>query len=551
MQSERRNALVLIALSAILAFAFQGSRGLYETTEGRYAESAREMLETGNWLAPQLDYAPHWTKPPLTYWAMAAGMALVGTNEWGARLCNAIVFVLAVLAVSGLARVMWDERTGFVAGMIYALSPFPFLAGSSVHTDLVLSLWELLVVLCYWKASRAADTRSEKRWITLMWALLGAAFLTKGPPSLVVLAALIAFRVYLAATGRKGPRLLSLPGILLLLAVGLGWFVVVVARTPGLFDFFLGTEVYARIMTARHGRNPEWYKPLVIFVPVLLFGSGTAMAAWIVEFIRNRALFGWGSIRKLLREDERLAFLALWLFVPLVIFSLAKSRLPLYVLPVFPAVVLATARVTLRTAARPGHARAARIVAIVTATALVAVKGLSAVYRTDVDMKTLHRTCTEARRGDTGFYLYGSQELFGLQFYLDGRLTRIADEPPPKWARRSLEAVCHEMISSPRHDTYVFVVNAPWRGDMLRKRLDALGMSFRVIDSGQRFMLFVCRAPSASSTFAMARSRGVSSEYLAVDYLVIPGRVEIPEERVELVPEGLVESPRVLVLGLV
>jgi 4-amino-4-deoxy-L-arabinose transferase-like glycosyltransferase len=503
-QPERRNAFILIALSAILAFAFQGSRGLYETTEGRYAESAREMLETGNWLVPQLDYAPHWTKPPLTYWAMAAGMALVGTNEWGARLCNAIVFVLAALAVSGLARVMWDERTGFVAGMVYALSPFPFLAGSSVHTDLLLSLWELLVVLCYWKATRAAGTPNERRWIIGMWGLVGVAFLTKGPPSLVVLAALAAFRIYLAATGRKGLRLLSLPGILLMLAAGLGWFVVVVARTPGLLDFFLGSEVYARIMTARHGRNPEWYKPLVIFAPVLLFGSGTAAAAWIVEFVRNRALFGWGSLRKLLREDERLAFLALWLIVPLAIFSLAKSRLPLYILPIFPAVVIATARVTIKTLARPGHARAARIAAIVTAAALLGVKGLSAVYRTDVDMKALHRVCSETRRGDTGFYLYGSQELFGLQFYLDGRLTRIADEPLPPWARRSLGAVCHEMISSPRHDTYVFVIDAPWRGDILRRKLDGLGMSFRVVDSGRRFMLLVCRAPSASSTFAMA-----------------------------------------------
>ncbi|MCK4510708.1 glycosyltransferase, partial [bacterium] len=74
--------VLLIVLAALLAFAFQGSRGLYETTEGRYAESAREMLETGDWLVPRLDYEPHWTKPPLTYWALAGGMALLGENEW-------------------------------------------------------------------------------------------------------------------------------------------------------------------------------------------------------------------------------------------------------------------------------------------------------------------------------------------------------------------------------------------------------------------------------------------------------------------------------------
>jgi 4-amino-4-deoxy-L-arabinose transferase-like glycosyltransferase len=503
-RSERRNVLILVALSAILGFAFQGSRGLYETTEGRYAESAREMLETGDWLVPRLDYAPHWTKPPLAYWAVAGGMALFGTNEWGARFANAVFFVLTVLAVSALASAMWDRRTGFAAGLIYALSPFAVLAASSVHTDFLLSFWELVAVLCYWKAYRADGSRSANRWIVGMWGLVGAAFLTKGPPALVVLAAILAFRIYLAATGRKGPRLFSFPGVVLMLAVGSSWYVAVAARTPGLLDYFLGTEVYARIATAKHGRNPEWYKPLVIFVPPLLFGAGTAMAAWIVELARNRSLFGRASLKRLLRGDERLAFLALWLIVPLVIFSLAKSRLPLYVLPIFPAVALATARMALRTIDRPGLARAAVIAAVLTAAALVAVKGASARYRTDLDMKALHRACRDAGRGESAFFLFESQELFGLQFYLDGRLTRVAEEPLPPWARRSLDSVCYEIVAAPRHETYVFIVAAPWRGDALRKRFDELGLSCEITSSGSRYVLFACRAPSPSSNLAAA-----------------------------------------------
>jgi 4-amino-4-deoxy-L-arabinose transferase-like glycosyltransferase len=503
---ERRNVLVLLALSAILGFAFQGSRGLYETTEGRYAESAREMLETGDWLVPRLDYAPHWAKPPLAYWSIAGGMALFGRNEWGARSGNAAVFVLTVLAVSALASAMWDRRTGFAAGAIYALSPFAVLAASTVHTDSLLSLWELLAVLCYWKAYRADCPRGAKRWIVGMWGLLGAAFLTKGPPALVVLAAILVFRLYLAATGRKGPGIFSLPGFALALVVGLSWYVVVAARTPGLLGYFLGSEVYARIETAKYGRNPEWYMPIFIFVPPLLFGAGTAMAAWVAELIRNRALFGWASVRKLLRSDERLAFLALWLLVPLVIFSLAKSRLPLYVLPIFPAVALATARMTLRAIERPRFARAAIVAAVLTAAALVALKGTSARYRSDLDMKALHAACREARRGETAFFLFGSDKLFGLQFYLDGRLTRVAEEPLPAWARRSLASMCHEMLVAPRHDTYVFVAPDPRRGDVLRKRFDELGLRYDVTGSGSRYVLFACRAPLPSANLAAAES---------------------------------------------
>ncbi len=504
MRPERRNVLVLAALAAIVGFAFQGSRGLYETTEGRYAESAREMLETRDWLVPRLDYTPHWTKPPLAYWATAGGMAILGTNEWGARLPNAVVFVLTALALGALGRAMWDRRTGLAAGLIWAVSPFAVLAASSVHTDLLLSFWELLAVLCWWKARGADSPRSAQRWILGMWGLFGVAFLTKGPPALVALAAILAFRIYLGATGRKGPKMHPLPGVALMIAVGASWYVVVAAKTPGLLRYFLGAEVYARIATAEHGRNPEWYKPLVIFVPPLLFGTGAGLGAWIVALARERVLFGWSSLKRRLREDDRLAFLAIWLLVPLVIFSLAKSRLPFYVLPVFPAVALSTARMTLRAIDRRGLARAAVVAVAVSAAALVGLKGASALHRSDLDMQELHRACLDARRGETAFFLFGSRELFGLQFYLDGHLTRIAAAPLPPWARRSLDSVCYEILAAPRHETYVIVTADRRRADELRKRLDELGVSYAAGSSGARYVLFKCRAVSPSSNLAAA-----------------------------------------------
>ena len=123
-------------------------------------------------------------------------------------------------------------------------------------------------------------------------------------------------------------------------------------------------------------------------------------------------------------------------------------------------------------------------------------------------MKALHRACREARRGETAFYLFGSQELFGLQFYLSGRLTRVAEEPIPAWARRSLDSICHEMIASPEHDTYVFIAADPRSGDTLRKRFEDLGLRCEITGSGSRYVLFACRAPSPSSNLAAATRRG-------------------------------------------
>lgn len=75
--------LTLVALTFFLAFAFQGSRGLWEPDEGRYVRCAYEMQKTGDWVTPQINFKPHFTKPPVTYWLIASGLSLFGKNEWG------------------------------------------------------------------------------------------------------------------------------------------------------------------------------------------------------------------------------------------------------------------------------------------------------------------------------------------------------------------------------------------------------------------------------------------------------------------------------------
>ncbi|MCD6303989.1 MAG: glycosyltransferase family 39 protein, partial [Planctomycetes bacterium] len=140
MSSFRNQLLLLGAITLAVAFGFQGARGLYETTEGRYAECGREMAETDNWLIPQLDYRPHWTKPPVTYWAIAAGVELLGPTNWGVRFYNAVALVAAVAALFGIAATLWGRRTAVIAAACFATSPFLIAAGNTIHTDLLLTV---------------------------------------------------------------------------------------------------------------------------------------------------------------------------------------------------------------------------------------------------------------------------------------------------------------------------------------------------------------------------------------------------------------------------
>ncbi len=90
-------------------------------------EAAREMVETGKYLVPTLDYQPHWTKPPLAYWGIAAGIMLFGQNEWGVRFSNSLSFFITIIITMILGSLLWEYRVGLIAGLIYLSSLFRFL----------------------------------------------------------------------------------------------------------------------------------------------------------------------------------------------------------------------------------------------------------------------------------------------------------------------------------------------------------------------------------------------------------------------------------------
>ena len=332
---SRRPLLALLALALLLGLSFQGTRGLWEPDEGRYTNVALQMLHSGDFISLRRnEEALHFTKPPVTYWTIAGSVAAFGRTEWAVRLPIALAFVLTVVLVFRLGKSFVPDKP-WLPALIYATSPVPFLASNTVNTDTMLALMETLSVLCY---AQYRFGGGSVRWLDAMWAAFGLAFMTKGPPSLLPLLAIVVFELAQARSAQKsggadplavamrgGVGLFRPLGLLLFAVVGFTWYLVVIQRHPGLLDYFLGHEVYARIATDKLQRFPEWYGPLVVYLPTLVVGS----IPWLVM-----ALVG---IRKRAWRDMPvdLRFLWLWFALPLVIFCLARSRLPLYVLPLF------------------------------------------------------------------------------------------------------------------------------------------------------------------------------------------------------------------------
>lgn len=338
--TRQRAWIVLLAL--VLAFGFLGTRGIWDPDEGRYTNVALNMLDTGDWLNPQRSHeVGHWTKPPLTYWTIAASVAAFGENTWAARLPTALAYLLCTFLAWRTARRIAPGAED-MAALAFATMLLPLGASQLVTTDFLLAACESLALWAFVEA-RFGDGRAPRRWIALMWAGFALAFLTKGPPGLLPLLVVVSYDLLVRdATPRH--RIFDAAGLVVFVLLALPWFVAVILGNPGLFQYFIGDEVVNRVTSNEFGRHGEWYGWIEIYVPTLLLGTLPWTATlWRWAKRLPAAMRGW-TTRAARRQDRGALLLALWIALPLLVFCLSQSRMPLYVLPLFVPLAIVVAR---------------------------------------------------------------------------------------------------------------------------------------------------------------------------------------------------------------
>jgi len=310
-------------LAAAVFLAGLGSYGLVEQSDARYAEIAREMRISGDYLAPTLLGIKHFHKPPLIYWLTQPGYALLGQNEWGARIFLAAA---GLLLAGGVYRFALRHLPATAPWSVLLLATTPAVIGASrmLTIDLLLTLC-LATALMAWYDVRSGTGRRGA--LVAFYASVGLAFLAKGPVGWLLLLLVIAPAAWL--TRGTTPRLRRswglAWGIPLALAIAAPWYLVVMVKTPGLTGYFLGQQLAGRLKEGGLGHPHPWHYFLGVYP-----GLGLP---WILL-----APAGWRVIRR--RDRSLAAFLALWAIVPPLFFSLPATKLPLYVLPAFPAVAL-------------------------------------------------------------------------------------------------------------------------------------------------------------------------------------------------------------------
>ncbi|MDV6029878.1 MAG: glycosyltransferase [Phycisphaera sp. RhM] len=322
---------LLLFIAALFLFVNLGYP-LIDRDETRYAEIPREMLVSGNWVLPQLNFQPYYDKPPLLYWLCAISYRVFGIGEWSARLVPALAAFGSLLATMWFGNRNLGSRIGLFATGVLMLSVGFVFTSRYLLIDGVLTLLTTLSLFSVYEAIKPA---AGKRTLHLGWWLAagtfcGLAFLTKGPLALVLLIPpLIAFswltESYFAPTIRH---------YLMLLAVVAGisapWLVAVTMQDPSfLVEFFYRHNV-ARFAGEFHAR-PIWF-----FIPVLLL-AGHPWTFLTIPYVRFLA-----SRTRTVSQDRPpvLGFLMLWSGWCFVFFSIAKCKLPTYLLPAAPALSL-------------------------------------------------------------------------------------------------------------------------------------------------------------------------------------------------------------------
>ena len=340
MNKVKKFGIFIAALLLFTLFFGLGSHGLIDPDEGRYAEIPREMLETGDFITPRLNYVKYFEKPILHYWLTAASFAALGHNEFAARLTPALCSLGGAFLVFILARKRWGLDAGVYAVVVLSTGLLWFGVASINIIDMTVSFFITLSLTGYWLAcgegeGEGASGQSDRKYLLLFYAGMALATLSKGLIGIVLPGGIVFWHIALTRRWRLIGRMLYWPGIALFFFLSVPWFWAVCHANEDFFHFFFIQEHFLRYATRMHGR----YQPMWFFVPILIAGLIPWAGLLPDIFLEAARQIGYKSTRSFG------VFLGLWFAVPFIFFSLSSSKLIPYIVPCMPPLAILGGRI--------------------------------------------------------------------------------------------------------------------------------------------------------------------------------------------------------------
>ncbi|HLY96018.1 MAG TPA: glycosyltransferase family 39 protein [Sideroxyarcus sp.] len=328
---SRRGLWLLLLVVAIIWFGNLEYRKLIRPDEGRYAEIPREMVVSGDWTTPRLNDLKYFEKPPLQYWATAVAYEVFGEHQWTSRLWAALTGFAGILLAWFAGTRLFGRAAGIYAAlllgssMLYAMMAHINTLDMGVTFFITLGIFSLLI------AQKEEHITQRRSWMLLAWAALALAVLSKGLMGLILPGTALFLYSVFNRDITVWKRMHWFSGLLLFSLIAVPWFVLVIKANPEFFQRFFIYEHFERFTTKVHGRYQPWY----YFVPILLLG----MLPWTLLMFDALART-WRSSVQQVKAFSPARFLLVWAVFVYVFFSISDSKLPSYLLPMFPALAL-------------------------------------------------------------------------------------------------------------------------------------------------------------------------------------------------------------------
>lgn len=452
--------LFFLLICRIIAMYFMP---LNDTTEARYGEIARIMLETGNWVTPMETYGiPFWAKPPLSTWASAFFMKLFGVNELAIRMPS-LLFSLGVL---GLVWNVAKKRSGYDVAMTAVLvlsgSLFFFINAGAVMTDPALLFCITLSLVAFWQAV----VMKNKLWGYLFFVGLGLGLLAKGPIAVVLTGTPVLIWTLMHKRMLEFWRNLPwLQGILLMILIAGPWYVLAELRTPGFLNYFIIGEHFHRFLDPGWGGDKYgfahvahygmiWVYALVGFLPWSIAGI-----VWLFQ-----------SNKKILSlcndSDGWISYLLACALTPLVFFTFSSNIIYPYVFPSMPALALLFAECAHRSGHRliRDNGRQFLYMASITGTVFLIVTALF-IFKPEWVEKSQCRVVAAYKsqaRNTQSKLIYWAQKIdFSARFYSRGHVCSTVNQED-----------LNELLSN-NVDNFV-VINSKFVNDLPKEQLNNL-----------------------------------------------------------------------------
>lgn len=310
---------------------------LNDSTESRYGEIARKMLETGDWLVLHLEYGiPFWAKPPLSTWLSAFSMKCFGVNEFAVRLPGLLLSIGILWLIWDFAKKHSNAIIAMAAVLILSGSLYFFLDAGTVMTDPALLFCNTLAMISFWRASVEKNILAAY----LFFISLGLGLLAKGPIILVLVGLpLFTWVLQHGYWAKIWRRLPWIQGLILIALIAFPWYFLVEQRTPGFLNYFIVGEHFQRFLIPgwtgdKYGiaHNAPWGM-IWVYIIIGIFPWNLIGCVWLKNY--------WKKIPDYYRdEDGWMSYLLCWFFLPLIFFTFSSNIIYPYVFPVLPAYAL-------------------------------------------------------------------------------------------------------------------------------------------------------------------------------------------------------------------